>query len=97
VTNPSGGLDLVTVFESYGMTAEMEALEVQAILELDGIPAVIVSTSMYPSLPYQVRLPKDHAGQALIRIAEAQAAGPAGAEEAERGTEVSPCPHPLRA
>jgi hypothetical protein len=52
---------------------------------------------MYPSLPYQVRLPKDHAGQALIRIAEAQAAGPAGAEETERATEVSPCPHPLRA
>jgi len=88
VTNPSSGLDLVTVFESYGMTAEMEAMEVQAILELDGIPAVIVSTSMYPSLPYQVRVPKDRAGQALALIAEAQAAGPAGAEEAERGTEA---------
>jgi hypothetical protein len=56
--NPSNGLDLATVFESYGMTAGMEAMEVQAILQLDGIPAVIVSTIMYPSLPYQVRVPK---------------------------------------
>jgi hypothetical protein len=76
VTNPSSGLDLATVFESYGMTAGMEAMEVQAILELDGIPAVIVSTIMYPSLPYQVRVPKDHVEQALIRIAEAQARRP---------------------
>jgi len=69
-------------------------LEIKGPYQADGF---IFPTSMYPSLPYQVRLPKDHAGQALIRIAEAQAAGPAGAEEAERGTEVSPCPHPLRA
>ena len=88
VTNPSSDLDLATVFESYGMTAEMEAMEVQAILELDGIPAVIVSTIMYPSLPYQVRVPRDHVEQALIRTAEARAAGPSGAEEAEMGTEA---------
>jgi len=31
---------------------------------------------MIPSLPYEVRVPKDHAEQALILIAEAQAAGP---------------------
>ena len=87
VANPSSDLDLVTVFESDGLTAEMESMEIHAVLESNGIPAMIVSASMLPSLPYLVRVPKDHAEQALILIAEAQAAGPAAAEEAERAGE----------
>lgn len=85
--NPSSDLDLVTVFDSNGLTAEMETMEIQAILEANGIPAVTVSTSMIPSLPYEVRVPKEHAEQALILIAEAQAAGPSAADEAEQAGE----------
>lgn len=85
--NPSSDLDLVTVFEADGITAEMESMEVKAILEANGIPAVTVGASVIPSLPYEVRVPREHAEQALTLIAEAQAAGPAAAEEAERAGE----------
>jgi hypothetical protein len=65
----------------------MESMEIKAILESSGIPAVTISASMMPNLPFEVRVSKDHAEQALILIAEAQAAGPAAADEAERAGE----------
>jgi hypothetical protein len=86
-TNPSSDLDLVTVFEADGATGEMESMEVQAVLEANGIPAVTVGASVIPSLPFEVRVPKEHLERALIAIAEAQAAGPAAAEEAEKAGE----------
>ena len=80
-------LDLVTVFESANATAEMEALAVQALLESDGIPALVAGTPVLPNLPFQVRVPRASERQARARIAESEAAGPAAAEEAERETE----------
>ncbi|MBI4874719.1 MAG: hypothetical protein HY822_08800 [Acidobacteria bacterium] len=81
--NPPSELELVTVFASDAITAEMEAMEIQAILEANGIPVVNVAASVIPSLPVELRVAKEHAEQALAWIAEAQAAGPAAAEQAE--------------
>jgi hypothetical protein len=80
-------MDLVTVFQSAGSGAEMEALDVQALLEASGIQAFIVGDSRLPNLPDEVRVAQEHAEQAQRLIADALAAGPAGAEEAEAAGE----------
>ena len=87
--DPSHALDLVTVFEESGTTAEMEALEIQALLEAAGIRVVPSSAAGFPSLPWSVRVPKADAARALRVIAEAKKAGPKAAEEAEAEQERS--------
>ncbi|MCS6954275.1 MAG: DUF2007 domain-containing protein [Bryobacteraceae bacterium] len=82
--NPSHDLDLVTVFASDAHNAEMEALAVRSLLEASGLPAVIVGTSLYPNLPFEVRVPRRHAAQAEQILREARTLGPAAVEEAER-------------
>jgi hypothetical protein len=84
----SAGLDMETVFvASGGTTAEMEATGVQNVLENSGIAAVMVGNSVLPNLAFEVRVAHDQVERAKQVIAEAQAAGPAAAEEAERATE----------
>ena len=80
-------LDMVTVFQSAGTTSEMEALSVQSLLEAAGISAMVVGTQSLPSLPEEVRVAREHVTEAKRIIADALAAGPAGAAEAERQTE----------
>jgi len=80
-------LDLVTIFESAGSNAEMEALDVKALLEANGIEAVIVGDSRFPNLPEAVRVAREQAHHAKRLIQEALAAGPEGAEQAERAGE----------
>ena len=80
-------MDLVTVFQSAGSNAEMEALEVQAMLESNGLEAVLVGDSRFPNLPEEVRVPREHAHRAQQVIAAALAAGPEGAAEAEAASE----------
>lgn len=87
LVNPSHDLDLVTVFASDAHNAEMEALAVRSLLEASGLPAVIVGASLYPNLPFEVRVPRRHAEQARQILREAQTLGPAAAEEAERAGE----------
>jgi hypothetical protein len=83
----SEDFDLVTVFSSDEHDAEMEALAVQSVLEAGGIPAVIVGSSVLPNLPFEVRVPSARLEEAEKLIADSEAAGPAGAEEAERASE----------
>jgi hypothetical protein len=79
----SEDLDLETVFHSEGAaTGEMEATEIQSLLETEGIEAVIVGTPALPNLPFEVRVPRSEVEHAQQVIADAQAAGPAAAEEA---------------
>ncbi|HXP87055.1 MAG TPA: hypothetical protein VN841_20160 [Bryobacteraceae bacterium] len=80
-------LDLVTVFQSAGANAEMEALDVKALLEASGIDAVMVGDTRYPNFPCEVRAPREQAAAAEQLIVEALAAGPAAAEEAEAAGE----------
>ncbi len=89
-------LDMVPVFSSQDYNAEMVATEIRSILEANGIPTVLVSGSMFPSLEFQVRVPRLRAEDARRAIAAAEEAGPTAAEEAERefesggGSEFTP-------
>ena len=85
----SHALDLVTVFEESGTTAEMEALEIQALLEASGIRVVLGSEASFPSLPWTIRVPRADAARAAQVIEEAKKAGPQAAEEAEAEQERS--------
>ena len=91
-------VDLVPVLEADGTpleVTEMEAASLQSLLTANGIEAVITGAEMMPNLPYRIQVPSDQAKQAADIIAEARAAGSAGAEEAERAGEVSGDKAPL--
>ena len=76
--------DLVTVFRlSAGGTDEMEVETVQALLEANGIETVLVGDAPMPNLSEEIRVKQVDAQQAKALIADALAAGPAGADEAE--------------
>ncbi len=79
----SHALDLVTVFETTGTTAEMEALGVETLLKAAGIRAVLMNEGPFPNLPWTIRVPKADVSAALKAIEEARKAGPDAAEEAE--------------
>ena len=83
----SHDLDLVTVFSSDAHNAEMLALEIESVLDASGIPTVVVGGTAFPSLPYEVRVPRALVDEAEQAIRAAEEAGPAAAEEAERQTE----------
>ncbi len=80
--DPSHDLDLETIFDALGATAEMEAIWVRGVLEANGIPSVLVGAPVYPNLRFLVRVPKNEADRARQVLDEARAAGPAAAEEA---------------
>ncbi len=84
----SHDLDMVTVFVSDAPDAEMIAMEIRSILQAHDIPSVLVSGSMFPSLPYEVRVAKVRLEEARRAIAAAEEAGPSAAEEAERESEI---------
>ncbi len=83
----SADLDLVPVFVSEAPEAEMLALEIRSILDAHGIPSVLASGSVFPNLPYEVRVPKVRLDEARKAIAAAEEAGPSAADEAERESE----------
>lgn len=86
--DPSHDLDMVPVFIAEGADSEMCAMGIQSILDAQGIPSVLVSSSPLPSLPFEVRVPKERIEEARKAIAEAEEAGPLAAEEAERESEA---------
>src|SRR6266542_379799 len=74
--NPSHDLDLVTLFRSSAIDAEMESNNIHSILEASGIPAVVVGVSAIPSLEFQVQVPRVALEEAQRVLEEARAAGP---------------------
>lgn len=78
-------LDLETVFEAMGTEAEMEAIGIMSMLEGSGIPAVLIGSSSLPTLPFQIKVPRDHVEEARRTIQDGVAAGSSGAEEALEG------------
>ena len=83
-------LDLETIYHSEGSTtAELETMAIQNVLESQGIATVVVGDSVLPNFPFEVRVAREHAERAKELILEAQAAGPAAADEAELQSERS--------
>ncbi|MGA2275743.1 MAG: hypothetical protein ABSH00_19515 [Bryobacteraceae bacterium] len=82
----SHDLDMVPVFSSATVDAEMEGDLICGVLADTGIPALL-SRSTFPNLGVSVRVPRARLEEAQRLIAEAQAAGPEAAAEAERASE----------
>jgi len=87
--NPSHELDSVTLAEFQGTTGEIEAMGIYSVLQSSGIPAVLVGSSSIPVLSFMVKVGAADLERAREAVAEAQAAGPAGAFEAEQAGEAS--------
>lgn len=85
----SRALDFETVYSSSdGGESEAEALTIKSLLEANGIETVIGGQTVpFPNLGWDVRVARGQAAEARKIIAEAEAAGPSGAEEAEAETE----------
>ncbi len=85
----SASLDFETVYSSSdGGENEAEALTIKGLLEANGIEVLIAGqNAQFPNLGWDVRVAKEHAAEARSIIAEAQAAGPSAAEEAEAESE----------
>jgi hypothetical protein len=79
----SSDLDLETIFHADGTLAEVESMEIKNLLEANGIAAVVVGNSVLPTMSFEVRVARDQVERAREVLNEAQAAGPAAAEEAE--------------
>lgn len=87
--DPSHDMDMQPVFSETGPLAELEALSIQGVLEANDIPVVISGSSTLPVTEFTVQVPESRFEEAQEIIAEAQQAGPAAAEQAEREGELS--------
>jgi aryl-alcohol dehydrogenase-like predicted oxidoreductase len=76
-----------TLFSSSNHDAEMEAMAIHSILQASGVPSVLVGSSTLPNLAFEVQVPREDLEEAQRILAEAQAAGPAAAAEAEAASE----------
>jgi putative signal transducing protein len=80
-------MDMVNIFSSSNYDAEMEAMQIHGVMEANGIPCIVVGPGTLPVLEFEVQVPRERLEQAERILAEAQAAGPAGAAEAEAAGE----------
>ncbi|HLK69901.1 MAG TPA: DUF2007 domain-containing protein [Bryobacteraceae bacterium] len=80
-------LDMATLYSSQGVDAEMEADVIHGILESNGIPSFVVRATGVPVLGFEVQVPRARFEEAEQLIAEARAAGPEAAAEAEAASE----------
>lgn len=83
----SHDLDMVSLFSSENIDAEMETDMIRGVLEANGIPCIVVRAAGFPSLGYEVRVPGASAEEAERLIAEARAAGPEAAAAGEAASE----------
>jgi len=83
----SDDLDMVVLFESSAVDAEMEVQNIHGLLEANGIPSMVVGTSMIPVLEFQVQVPRRRLEEARRLVEEARATGPQDAAEAEEASE----------
>jgi len=88
--DPTDHLDAELIFSGQGPTAEMEAMNIRNVLEESGITVIAAGVDPIPSLMIEVRVPHDQVDRARQALAEAEAAGPAAAEEGERASEQNP-------
>jgi hypothetical protein len=83
----SHALDIVALYDSSTVDAEMEADVIRGLLDTNGIPSVLRRAGPYPSLGFQVLVPRGRLREAQQLVEEAQAAGPEAAAEAEAASE----------
>ena len=82
----SHALDMVALYDSSTVDAEMEADVIRGVLDSSGIPSLVKRAGPFP-LAFQVLVPRGRVHEARRLLDEARAAGPEAAAEAERATE----------
>ena len=82
----SHALDMVALYDSSTVDAEMEADVIRGVLDSSGIPSLLQRAGPFP-LAFQVLVPRGKVQEARRLLDEARAAGPEAAAEAERATE----------
>src|SRR3954451_21410624 len=80
-------LDMVTLWSSSTINAEVEADVIRGVLESNDIPAMVVGASQFANLGFEVQVPRGKLKEAEEVIAQAEADGPAAAVEGEAETE----------
>ena len=85
----SHALDMVALFDSSTVDAEMEADVIRGVLDTNGIPSLVTRPGPYPALGFQVLVPRGKVMQAQRLLEEARTAGPEAAAEAEQDSEES--------
>ena len=85
--DPTHDMDLVTVAKTDGTTGELEATGIKSILDASNITSFVIGASTLPSFGFEVRVAREDVPLAEAVIAEAKAAGPEGALEAEQAGE----------
>ncbi len=83
----SHALDMVTLWSSGTVTAEMEADMIRGVLESNDIPVMVVGASQFSNLGFEVKVPRGKVKEAEELIAQAEDAGPDAATEAEAESE----------
>ena len=83
----SHDLDMVPLFSSATIDAEVEADMILGILEANAIPAVVWRGTGIPPLGVEVQVPRSRLDEARRVIAEQVAAGPEAAAEGEAASE----------
>ena len=83
----SHALDMVALYDSSTVDAEMEADMIRGVLDSSGIPSLVKRAGPFP-LAFQVLVPRGRLQEARQLLDEARAAGPEAAAEAERATET---------
>ena len=79
-------LDMATL-PSGTVSTESEADMIRGVLDVNGIPSLLVMASQYPALGYEIKVPRGRVMEAEALVREALAAGPEAAAEAEAETE----------
>jgi len=88
--DPDHHLDADVIFSGQGTDAELEAINIRAVLEANGVTVITTPVSPIPTLPFEVRVPRDQGERARQLLDEARSAGPEAAEEEERAGEGTP-------
>jgi hypothetical protein len=87
--DPSHDLDMVPVFSESGAMAEMEATAIQGVLDANNIPFTVSGSSTLPVTEFAVSVPESRLEEARRALADAEAAGPAAAEQAQSESEIN--------
>ena len=79
-------LDMVPLYFSQTIEADVEAEVIRGILETNGIPANVTGSPI-PSLGFEIQVPRSRVDEARRIVEEQRAAGPEAAAEAEAASE----------
>ena len=83
----SHALDMVALWDSSNIDAEVEADMIRGVLDSNGIPTLLVGAPQFANLGFQVMVPRGKVMEAQRLIEEARKAGPEAAAAGELASE----------